>query len=62
MFSESGSEFSNFGILRLITASEKKLFSLTATFPLFVIRVSPCSTSFMLSVDCTRISDLTRIA
>ena len=53
MFSEKGSEFSNFGALRLITAFEKKLFSLITTPSSFAIRVSSSSTNFILEEDYT---------
>ena len=61
MFSNKGSKFSNFGLLRLITAFEKKSFSFIATSSSLVIRVSSSSASFILSENCALFdkSDLT---
>ena len=53
MFSDKVSKFSNFGILRLIAAIQKKSFSYIATTSSFVISVSSSLASFILSEDCT---------
>ena len=53
MFSDKVSKFSNFGILRLIAAIQKKSFSYISASSSFVIRVSSSSASFILSEDCT---------
>ena len=53
IFSNKGSKFSNFGILRLITAFEKKLLCSIATSSLFVIKMPSSSASFIPSEDWT---------
>ena len=53
MFSDKGLKFSNFEILILITAFEKKSLSFIATSSSFVIRVLYSPVSFILSEDCS---------